>query len=324
MAALTQQPIKIVQVRGGTAHPGLDIEDLVLLHYLREATAGTTEGAEVGSHELEFWPAQRPGGLTGALRPPVVNGRGANANIVANSLLPVLARSGVYNSLSLTGETYGQSALSFDYFKSVTLEALKKCGLYAFTELVTSGFGREAKGEIALDVEPSSLQGFKFVDRGRLVSCRAVIAHAELPGSIAHRGVAHLQNLSHGLKLPMECEAVGVDSREPGIFLTVSAVFERGFGGATIMGTKGLRIEAMAQQATEDLMDWIRSEATVDTHLADQILIPACVAEGETVFTVNRLTSRFLTSVWVIKQFGPVRITVKGKEGESGVVTIKR
>jgi len=324
MAALTQQAVQIVQVRGGTKHPGVDIEDLVLLHYLREATGGTTTGAEVGSHFLEFWPAHRPGGLSGTLRAPVANGRGANVNIVANALLPVLARSGVYNSLTLSGETYGQAALSFDYFRSVTLEAVKKVGLYAFAELGTAGFGREAKGEISLDVEPSALQGFKFTDRGNMVSCRATIVHAELPGSIAHRGISHLQNLAHGLKLPMECEAIAVDSREPGIFLTVSATFQRGFGGATIMGTKGLRIEAMAQQAVEDLMDWMRSETTVDTHLADQILIPACVADGETQFSVNRLTSRLLTSVWVIKQFGPVRITVKGKEGEPGTISIRR
>jgi len=50
----------------------------------------------------------------------------------------------------------------------------------------------------------------------------------------------------------------------------------------------------------------------------------ATLAEGETVFKVSKLTQRFLTVAWVIKQFVPIHITIKGHENEPGTVTIRR
>jgi RNA 3'-terminal phosphate cyclase (ATP) len=66
------------------------------------------------------------------------------------------------------------------------------------------------------------------------------------------------------------------------------------------------------------------SNATVDPFLADQILLTAVFAEGETNFKVSRLTQRLLTTIWVVKQFAPIHITVRGSEGSPGQVTIRR
>ncbi len=68
----------------------------------------------------------------------------------------------------------------------------------------------------------------------------------------------------------------------------------------------------------------MKTDATVDPYLADQLLLAAISAEGETTFKTSSLTQRFLTMAWVIKQFVPIHITVKGKEGDPGLVTIKR
>ena len=90
------------------------------------------------------------------------------------------------------------------------------------------------------------------------------------------------------------------------------------------IGAQGVRAETVAQQAFEELLDWMSGSSTVDPYLADQLVIPLAFAEGSSSFTVSRLTKRFLTIVWVIKQFLPIHLTVRGTENGPGVVTIVR
>lgn len=326
MAALTQQAVRIDQVRGGTNHPGIDVEDLTLLKALSKSCQAETIGAELGSKSVSFLPTKRCSGLKDSLDVDAkfLEHRVPNANVLLNALLPVLARAGMYSHISLGGETYGSHSLCYDYFSNVTLGAQKKFGLHAFSEQITAGFGRDGGGEVNIEVEPSHLQAIKWGKRGDMVSARAVIAIGELPMTIAHRGLAHLTNLGINAKIPFEIDIVGVDSRKPGVCVTTWVEYENGFGGATAMGAKGVRIEAVAQAAFEDTYEWVRSNTTVDPFLADQILPTAIFAEGESTFTVSRLTKRFLTIVWVIKQFLPIHITVKGSEGEPGEVSVRR
>lgn len=326
MAALTQQSVRIDQVRNGTNHPGIDIEDLTLIKGLAKSCGAEVVGAEAGSQTVSFHPTKRCGGLKDALdvNPNEQSNRVPNANVLLNALLPILGRSGVYSHVSLSGETYGAHSLCYDYFANVTLGAQRRLGLYAFPEQILAGFGRDGGGEVSIEVEPSALTAVDWSKRGDLVAARAVIAIGELPMTVAHRGLAHLTNLGINAKLPFDVEIVGVDSRKPGVCITTWVEYQNGIGGATAMGSKGIRIEAVAQASFEDTNEWVRSGCSVDAYLADQILPTAVFAEGETTFTVSRLTKRFLTIVWVVKQFLPIHITVKGSEGEPGEVSIRR
>lgn len=325
LSAITEQALRIDMVRGGTKFPGLTPEDLAIAKALAMVCQAETVGAEVGSNTISFLPTRRPrnwrsenGGIgagpDGAL----------NANVVLNTLLPVLARTGAYSSVVARGETYGLASLSYDYFANATLLAYRKLGLFAIANQQAGGFGRMGQGEVLLDVEPSYLQGFNGDDRGQLRGIHAIVTTSDLPDSVGHRGVAHLERLAQNVGMQIRAEASRVLSREPGAFITVWAEYDRGVGGGGVMGQKGVRVEAVAQQAFQSVFDFIRSGATFDPFLADQVIVAAALAEGETTFKVSRLTERFLTQVWVIKQFLPIPITIKGTVDQPGTVKIRR
>lgn len=124
--------------------------------------------------------------------------------------------------------------------------------------------------------------------------------------------------------MSIEAEALPLRAKTPGAQVTVWAEYDRGIGGFSAYGQRGVRIETIAQQATDALLHWHASEATVDDHTADQILINAVMSEEPSVFRVQQLKSRFLTMIWVIKQFLPIHVTVKGSEGKPGTITIRR
>ena len=76
---------------------------------------------------------------------------------------------------------------------------------------------------------------------------------------------------------------------------------------------------AEQKQASRVALSMVREAAPLP-----QLRIWLETADGdETILKVHRLTQRFLSMVWVIKQFVPIHITVKGQEGNPGTVTIR-
>jgi RNA 3'-terminal phosphate cyclase (ATP) len=326
MASITQQPLRVVNIRGGTKFPGLNPEDLTLLRALALCTSAEVLGGSVGESSLSYLPTRRPKAMNERLEiAEAYEGPGfANALVVLNSLAPILVRTGAYSKLNAVGETHGHNMLSYDYFANVTLQAYRRAGAYMFSELSLAGFGRSARGEVRLEIEPSHIEGLKWRERGQMLSARAVVATGELPENVAQRGVAHLRKLGHNAGIELEADFIQTRSKTTGAYVTVWGEYENGLGGGTAMGARGVRIEAVAQQAFEGFYSWMKGNATVDPYLADQILIMLAIAEGESEFKTPLLTQRFLTSVWVIKQFLPIHITVRGQEGEPGTVSIYR
>lgn len=326
MSAFTQQPLRVDYVRGRTPYPGLKPEDLMLLRAATLITQAETLNVEPNSSTFSFLPTRAPKGMGLDLDvPDAADGPGsANALVVANSLIPLLARTGVYTNLNIVGETHGAHVLSYDYFANVTAAALRKMGIYSYPSLVLAGYGRQSRGEVAVEIEPSAIEPIRWSQRGKLLQIRAVVSTSELPEGIAQRAVAHLARLGFFAHLTIDADIVRTKSKTPGAYVTVWAEFERGIGGATAIGAKGVRIESVAQSAFESFYQWYCTDATVDPYLADQILVAAVHADGDSVIKTPLITKRLLTTIWVIKQFLPIHITVLGQENEPGTITIGR
>lgn len=325
LAALTQQAIRIENVRGGTRYAGLDAEDLTLLKALREMTNAEVTGAEPGEHAFTFAPTRAP------RRPrPLIesdrtsSGRGANAPILLSVLAPVLASTGTLCEIGVTGETFGTSALGADGLALGTLEVFRAMGLFAETTLRRAGFGRESDGRIEMTVEPSGFTGLVWTDRGGFEGLRAAVTYANLPRPIAERGRSHLERLAQTAKLKLDCAVHEVSSESSGISITVAARYRHGIGVENKVGTKGLRVETVAQSAFDGVYEWMASDATLDPYLAEHALLPLVLADSPSEVKISRLTQRFMTQVWVIKQLTPARIVVRGVQDTPGVVSIAR
>ena len=85
----------------------------------------------------------------------------------------------------------------------------------------------------------------------------------------------------------------------------------------------------MAEAACEELLSHHRSGAPVDPYLADQLVLPMALADGESRMNVSQVSQHLLTNIWVVRQFltadwaNPVEIHVEGELGSPGIVLIK-
>ncbi len=334
MAAMTQQAVRIEGVRAGTKFPGLDAEDLTIAKTLARSVDADITGAQIGSQSLLFAPKSLPKKLEGSfVSDRNDNGRGANALIVLSTLLPVLARSGAYSQINIEGETYGRASLSFDYFENVILGVTRAMNVYAEVELKQSSFSRDEAGLVSMAVEPCSFQGLTWTERGRPTGLHAVVALCRLEHSIGERARNHLTRLAQSAHLPIEIDVVDVPGHGAGMYATVWTKYEGnksgtgrkgGLAGFGAIGAKGVRVESIVQQAFDATFDWMTGDATLDPFSAETVLFLACFSENFSEFKISEITPRLLSIVWVMKQFLPVRIVVRGSEGGPGTISVGR
>lgn len=326
VSALTNQPVSIRNVRGALRKSGLTSEDLTVLRALAAICQGEVQGDEVGSAHVVFSPRRAPQPIRQKLDVQV-HEKGqtpGNALVVGHSLIPVLARAGGMSHLSLLGETHNSGAMTFDAFELGAGHVHRAQGLYTFPALVASGFGFAARGEVSMDIEPSVLEPLSWKVRGSLLQVGARLSWTEVPNdqiSIIKDALAELMTIKG---ITAEIEEVQVHGRSPGACATLFAQYESGAGVSSACLGRGLKAGEVATTVFSHFLGWWDSSATVDAYLADQMMIPACFAQGKTFYSTPQITRRLLTMSWVIKQFLPIKITVLGREGEAGTIAIER
>jgi RNA 3'-terminal phosphate cyclase (ATP) len=60
----------------------------------------------------------------------------------------------------------------------------------------------------------------------------------------------------------------------------------------------------------------------VDSHSADQLVLPLALADGPSEYTVAEVTPHLTTNIAVIRQFLDREIVCEGEEGGPGIVRI--
>lgn len=324
MSSLTGRPVTVGHVRGALRSPGLNAEDLTILDLLASAVDADVLG-DVGDSEAGFRPRRPPRAVrqTFDSRSYSPSGPGA-CPVVAQAALPVLARGGAVSRIELHGATHGANTLGFDAFAQTSLAAMEAQGLVAEGVLRKAAFLPNGHGCLLLEVEPSVPLPVEWKARGKLLACGGSVAVAGYSKELAERAVDRVHALFGESGLRPEVTLTRFDSDAPEIQVTCWARFETGAGAGSSTGRGKAKVEQAAEAAFRDFHQWYATEATVDMFLADQMLVPACLAEGRTVYTTPRVTRRLMTMAWVVRQFLPIQVTVHGTEGEPGRVVVER
>ena len=294
MSCVTQQPLQVYSVRGGLRKQGLTAEDITLIEALADSTRAEVEGAGLGATEFVFLPKTLPQPVNG-MYDVSVQDKGkvpGNALVLLGSIAPVLARAGAYSEVAVRAETHNERTVCFDAFERVTVPAMRRFGLYLFPQLVDAGFGYAAKGEVVLEIEPSALKAADFSSRGDLVAAGAVVSTGDMPERVGVTAASALEEMANRHGLSLEIDVLDHSSKSKGVTVTVWAEFERGFGSGTAALSRDQIVDETANLAFLRFMEWFGTDATVDAHVADQLLLVAAQAEGRTEMTTPMLTKK--------------------------------
>lgn len=304
LSLVTGQAFRIQNIRAGRQKPGLLRQHLTAVEAAAMVGDAAVDGAALGSKELVFKPGKvRPGDYRFAV------GTAGSATLVLQTVLPALIIGKEPSRLTLEGGTHNPHAPPFDFLDRVFLPLLERMGPQISTKLERAGFFPAGGGRFSVEISPvEKLTPLILQSRGESKgrSARAIISNLS-PG-VANR---ELKVVSEKLGWPRECLHVeDVESTGPGNALTLELAFENITEVFTGFGERGVLAETVAENAIQEVRDYLASGVPVGEHLADQLLIPLALA-GSGSFLTGKLSRHTRTNIDVISKFIPVAFQTK-------------
>jgi len=317
-AALTGQPIRVINARVKRPHPGLRPQHLRVIEAIREVANGTVEGAAPGSQEFIF----RPGAL--AVKPEYDwnIGSAGSTMMLALAILPVLAFGTDVTRVVVRGGMFQDFAPSFYHVQHVVLPLLRRMGVAAEISMGRPGYVPQGDGVLHLTVTPAwhGLRPVVLDRSGAVIRIwgRALASHLE-ERCVGERMAAAARRVLEQAGYVPEIEVISdTSAAQPGAALALFADLASDARlGADQAGARGRTSEAIGRTVARQLLRDLGTGATADRHTADQLIPFAALADGESRVRIPEVTEHVATNAWLAELFLGARVTIR-----EGLLTI--
>jgi RNA 3'-terminal phosphate cyclase (ATP) len=281
-------------------------------------------------------------------------GSAGSTSLVFQTLFLPLAFADGDSHLTICGGTHVAWSPPFHYLRHVYLPTLARMGIEATVEINQWGWypigGGEMRAEVkgrevragknttsqfapaGLQIQPPDrrivnpagaevipfisypLASINLIERGQLKRLWGISALSNLPAHIGQRQKRQAERLLRGRGFTPEIEIVDAPSPGQGTVVFLVAEFENVVAGFTSYGARGKRAEKVAEETCREFIQYYDSGQALDKHLADQLILPMSLVEGQSGFTTCEVTQHLLTNVGVVEQLMGPKAEIKGKE----------
>lgn len=296
LSMVTRRPFRIERIRAGRAKPGLATQHLVAVRAAAAVCNAEVSGDQLGSTALSF----RPRAIKGGEHRFSIETAGS-ATLVLQTITPALLRATEPSVVTLEGGTHNPAAPPFEFLERCWAPALAQMGVTIELSLERPGFYPKGGGLFTARVTPGELGRFEREERGAEKSRRAIATIAGLSEPIADREL-RVAKERLGLSRDQMIRRIESEERGPGNVFQVELVYEHGTAIFASFGERGLRAEQVAELAIGRALAFHESDAAVEEHLADQLLLPMAIGKGG-LFTTTEPSSHARTLAEVLRIF---------------------
>lgn len=318
LSMLTGRPFRIEKIRANRPKPGLMRQHLTAVNAAAQICGATIGGAAIGSRELSFVPgAVTPGDYAFSV------GSAGSTTLVLQTVLPPLLVAGGASSLTLEGGTHNIHAPPLDFLERAFLPIVGRMGPQVSVALERAGFYPAGGGRFFATIEPAPrLSPLDLTDRGPITRrlCKAVVAG--LPGEIALRELALVKRAMGWDDSSLQIRQLP-DDQGPGNVVTLEIESEHVAEVFTGFGQRGVRAEAVAEEAVQQARKYLACGVPVGPCLADQLILPFAMASAGS-FVTQAPTRHTLTNIDVVQRFLDVRIDAKEVARDRWSVSFER
>lgn len=320
MAALTQRPFHLFNIRARRSKPGLRPQHLTAVRAVAALCAAQVKGAALNSQTLAFYPQTAPQGgeYLFDVSDATQGGSAGAMTLILQAVLWPLLFADAPSRVVLRGGTHVPFSPPFHYFTKVALPAFARLGARVELSLQEWGWYPAGGGQMTAVIHPAAqLQATDFTHTPtRQVGGLAAVTN--LPAHIPQRMARRAHNLLAESGLQPRIQPVRETGRGPGagMMLWVPG------GGATSLGRKGLPADKVAETAVAHIRAFMDNKVAVDRYLADQLLIPLALANGRSSFTTEAITQHTLTNADLLRRWLDTDIQIEGLEDQPGRLTI--
>ena len=307
LSMITGQPFRLVNIRAGRSKPGLLRQHLVAVQAAAGICGARMSPVALGASRLEFTPGTiRGGDYRFAI------GSAGSCTLVLQTLLPALLHADAPSTVRISGGTHNAMAPPVHFLQRAYGRILAQMGAQVQIELLRYGFVPAGGGEVLATVQPSHLRPIELLQRGERQAGFAESMVAGVPVGVAQR---ELERIAGGMGWSgKQLRIVGLPAEQgPGNVLLLTLEHEYVTEVFTSFGEKSLLAETVAKRLLNEVRAYLKTDAAVGEHLADQLLLPMALAGGGS-FSCSKVTQHALTNAEVIARFLPVRITFEPQE----------
>ena len=316
LSMCTLTPFRMRGIRAGRSRPGLMRQHLTAVEAATRIGNAQVTGATPGSQELAFIPGAIQGG---DFRFAI--GTAGSTTLVLQTALPALLRADRVSTLRLEGGTHNPLAPATDFLAQAFAPQLARMGAKVQIDLMRYGFFPAGGGRVEVRVEPCAmLEPLDLVARGQVKQVRATALVSGLPADIGRREL-EVAARRLGVKREGQILTEVTPALGPGNVFLVAVESEHATAVFTGFGERGLSAETVAERVCREASAYIDAGVAVDTHLADQLLLPLALAGGGT-FSTLAPSEHALTNAALIEKFLPVEITFEPQGGKAWLARI--
>ncbi|HYH51242.1 MAG TPA: RNA 3'-terminal phosphate cyclase [Acidimicrobiia bacterium] len=304
-AALTLTPVRVMNARARREpKPGLRRQHCMALQAARDLVGGTLEGATVDSSDFTF----RPGDETPEGEYSWDIGSAGSTTALALALVPLLARRGGGVTVEIRGGVFQDFAPSAFHLQHVVAPLLARMGVDVDFRVDRPGYVPSGQGVLTVAVGPSAsrLRPLRLEEPGKVWRVRGIALASHLADRDVSRRMADAaeKRLAKAGFDPDIHVIEDSTAAQPG---AAFALFAETTGdallGADGAGAPRRPAERIGKRAADELLDDLRSGATVDRHAADQLLIFTALADGQSHYRAPAITDHMESAAWLANLF---------------------
>ncbi len=313
LATVLGEPLHLTRIRERRDKPGLRPQHLQAIRACCTLSGGRLEGDAVGSREVFYYPQHRPKG--GSYHWDI--GTAGSATMLAFCLLTPALFATEACRFDLTGGLFQDHAPTAFHMREILVPQLRRMGAEVELDMIRPGYVPEGQGQLQMKVKPlrRPLTDFACTNQGRVTTVNGIALASHLgPQQVAQRMAeqGRLLLAKRGFEAHVECVDDTTAVQKGAAFFIRAQTDAGAMLGADQAGKRGRRSESIADFVVRSLCDDLATGATVDRFLADQIILPAALAAGETIYRIPRLTEHVESNLWLVNDVLGATSVVKG------------
>ena len=305
LSCITKKPIHLENIRKNRKIPGLRPQHLTAITILQKITDAKVDGAKIGSTELKFIPGEiKEGDFTGDVK------TAGSISLILQVVIPVLALSQKKINLTIKGGTDVLWSPSFDYTEHVLKKAYERMGIKFVIEKIKTGYYPKGGGEVKVKTSSTDkLKAITLTER-KTNEVTLLCTFTKISENKISDEIIKIENILNEKKFSVDTKIKNQNAIDSGASLLVFSVDEK-----SIIGVDSI-FDKKIQAFDINMEDFAEIRLGVDKKLADMLVIPASLAEGNTVLRVKEITKHLETNLFVTSKITGCRYGIgRLKEG---------
>jgi RNA 3'-phosphate cyclase len=306
LAAVTGVETRLVRIRENRPTNGLSKQHTIVVKAVADLTGSTVTGNYPGSREIVFTPGNA---METDIRADI-----GSAGSISLMLQAMLLAARNYNRparMDIHGGTNVMWAPPIDSYQQVLFPLMERMGINVKLDIVQRGFYPTGGGRIIAELQPMGAIGpLDMKDLGELRGVEGVCYIQNLPDWMCEQMIGScLKVLAPVCDADITLQRTEGESKGAGMSLV--ATYDNGRLGSNVLTSRGHPARKAGEDVAKDLLEEMRTGATMDIHTADQLLPYMALAEGRSAFTVSKISKHLISQMDTLESFLDVRFGVE-------------